>query len=113
MAKMSAQETTPGHTFSTRVLMLSITSNPLTEFTLGLAFFSPVKLEVSSRRSDPSQPCRFKREVEAMRVGQLITLTKQSWKNRRTTDAPKRLSPASADRTTGFTVLKRLGQDEE
>ncbi|CAA7389295.1 unnamed protein product [Spirodela intermedia] len=110
MAKMSAQETTPGHTFSTRVLMLSITSNPLTEFTLGLAFFSPVKLEVSSRRSDPSQPCRLN-EMEDEE--QLITLTKQSWKNRRTTDAPKRLSPAIADRTTGFTVLKRFGQDEE
>lgn len=56
MAKISAQETTPGHTFSTADFMLSITSNPLAEFRLGFAFFSPVKLDVSSSNTDPSHP---------------------------------------------------------
>ena len=46
MARMSAQETTPGHTFSTADLMASITSKPLTEALLGLAIFSPWKLAV-------------------------------------------------------------------
>lgn len=55
-AKISAQETMPGHAFSTVDLMLSMTSNPLTEFTFGAALFSPVKLDVSSRSSDPSHP---------------------------------------------------------
>lgn len=55
-AKMSAQETTPGHAFSTADLMLSTTSNPLTEFRFGRAPFSPVNDDVSSRRIDPSHP---------------------------------------------------------
>lgn len=38
-----------------------------------------------------------------------ITLTKQSWKKRRTMDAPMRGSLATADLTTDFTVLKTLG----
>lgn len=57
MANKSAQETMPGHTFSTADLMLSTTSNPLTEFWFGAAVFSPVNVDVSSRRIDPSQPC--------------------------------------------------------
>lgn len=56
MAKISAHDTTPGHTASTLDLMLSITLNPLTELLLGAAVFSPVNEEVSSRRIDPSQP---------------------------------------------------------
>lgn len=56
MATISAQETTPGHTASTFVLIWSITSKPLTELLLGPAVFSPVKEEVSSRSIDPSQP---------------------------------------------------------
>jgi hypothetical protein len=56
MARMSAQETTPGHTFSTADLTASMTSNPLTEPLLGLAIFSPWKLGVSSSSSDASQP---------------------------------------------------------
>lgn len=56
MAKISAQETTPGQTFSTADLMLSTTSNPRAEFRFGLAFFSPVKEDVSSSSTDPSQP---------------------------------------------------------
>ena len=57
MAKISAQETTPGQTFSTLALISSTTLNPLTELLLGAAVFSPVKEEVSSRSIDPSQPC--------------------------------------------------------
>ena len=56
IAKTSAHETTPGHTFSTADLMLSTTSNPRTELRLGAAFFSPVKEDVSSSSNDPSHP---------------------------------------------------------
>jgi hypothetical protein len=56
MANISAHETTPGHTFSTADFILSTTSNPLAELRFGTAFFSPLKLDVSSRRIDPSHP---------------------------------------------------------
>lgn len=56
MATMSAHETTPGQSFSTLDLILSITSNPLTELLLGPAVFSPLKEDVSSNNMDPSQP---------------------------------------------------------
>lgn len=55
-AKMSAHDTTPGHAFSTAVFILSMTSNPLAEFRLGFAVFSPVKLDVSSNSNEPSHP---------------------------------------------------------
>lgn len=80
MASISAHETTPGHAFSTADFMLSMTSNPLAEFWFGAAFFSPVKEDVSSSKSDPSHP-----------------LTKQSWKNKRRIDAPIRASLFMAD----------------
>lgn len=60
---MSAQETTPGHTFSTADFMLSTTSNPLAELTFGAALFSPVNEDVSSRRIDPSHPCKKFKEM--------------------------------------------------
>lgn len=56
-ARMSAQETTWGQTLSTWDLMESTTSKPRKDRSLGPAVFSPVKLAVSSRRTDPSQPC--------------------------------------------------------
>ena len=59
MARMSAQETTPGQTLSTADLMASITSKPLTEPLLGVAIFSPWKLAVSSSSNDASQPYRI------------------------------------------------------
>ena len=59
MAKISAQDTTPGHAFSTADLMLSITVNPRAELRLGPAFCSPVKLDVSSSRIEPSHPCIY------------------------------------------------------
>lgn len=62
-AKISAQETTPGHTFSTFVLMVSITLKPLNEFAFGPAVFSPVKLDVSSKRTEASHPCQQKKEI--------------------------------------------------
>lgn len=62
MAKISAQETTPGHTFSTFDLILSITPNPLIELLFGPAVFSPVNEEVSSRRTDPSHPWNYKQK---------------------------------------------------
>lgn len=54
MATISAHETTPLQALSTEVLIVSITSNPLTEFTLGKANFS-VSAPPSSN-IDPSQP---------------------------------------------------------
>ena len=56
-AKMSAQDTILGHKFSNWDLMVSITLNPLRELLLGPAVFSPVKVALSSRRTDASQPC--------------------------------------------------------
>lgn len=55
-ATMSAHETVALQAASTRVLMVSMTSNPRTEFRFGKAFFSPVNVAVSSRRIDASQP---------------------------------------------------------
>ena len=56
-ARMSAQDTVALQAASTRVLMVSITSKPLTEFWFGRAFFSPVNVAVSSSSIDASQPC--------------------------------------------------------
>lgn len=58
IAKISAHDTTGRlQALSTAALISSTTSNPLTEFKFGNAVFSPTKEEVSSSRSDPSQPC--------------------------------------------------------
>lgn len=54
MANISAQETVPLHALSTALLIVSTTSNPLTEFRFGTANFSPVLSPSSS--IDPSQP---------------------------------------------------------
>lgn len=56
-AKMSAQDTVLGHKFSNWDLMVSITLNPLRELLLGPAVCSPVKVALSFRRTDASQPC--------------------------------------------------------
>lgn len=55
-AKISAQDTVALQLASTRVLIVSITSKPLAEFRFGPAFFSPVKVAVSSSSIDASQP---------------------------------------------------------
>jgi hypothetical protein len=55
---MSAQETVVLQAASTWVLMASITSYPRAELAFGPAFFSPVKVAVSSSRMEPSHPCR-------------------------------------------------------
>lgn len=56
-ARISAQETTPGQTFSTRDLTLSMTSYPLADRKFWSAFFSLVKDEEGSNKMDASQPC--------------------------------------------------------
>ena len=56
MAKMSAQDTTPGYISSTVDLIVSIISNPLADLRFAREVFSPMKLGVSSRSSDPSHP---------------------------------------------------------
>ncbi|KAF7816543.1 serine-rich adhesin for platelets-like isoform X1 [Senna tora] len=50
--RISAQDTTPGHAFSTCALMSSITLNPLAELLFAAAVFSPMKLLVSSNNID-------------------------------------------------------------
>ena len=59
MAKISAHDTTPGHAFSTAVLILSMALNPRTDRLLGPACCSPVKLAVSDKSIDPSHPCKI------------------------------------------------------
>ena len=53
MASISAQDTTPLHSYSTALLISSTTSNPLTEFKLEKETFSP---SLTSNSIDPSQP---------------------------------------------------------
>lgn len=93
MARISAQDTVLLQAASTRVLIVSMTSNPLAEFRFGNAFFSPVKVGVSSRSIDASQP-----------------LTKQSWKNNRRIEAPSRSSLSIACLIATRTMPLRLGQ---
>ena len=66
MAKISAHETTPGHSFSILDFISSTTSNPLMDPLLGAAVFSPVKVGVSSKSTDPSQPCQEEKYNEAL-----------------------------------------------
>lgn len=54
MATISAQDTTPLQALSTELLIVSMTSNPLTEFKLGRADFSTSS--PPSSNIDPSQP---------------------------------------------------------
>lgn len=58
IVRMSAQDTTPGHSDSISDFMASISSNPLNEFAFGAAVFSPTKLGVSSNSTDASHPCK-------------------------------------------------------
>ena len=53
MASISAQDTTPLHSYSTALLISSTTSNPLTQFKLEKETFSP---SLTSNSIDPSQP---------------------------------------------------------
>ena len=55
-ARMSAQETTPKQACSSRVLALSITSNPR-RLAFGAASFSAWLPAVESSSTDPSHPC--------------------------------------------------------
>lgn len=58
-AKISAQETTPGHFFSTADFTASMTWNPL-KLWLGNASFSALLLEVEFNSTEPSHPCKSK-----------------------------------------------------
>lgn len=55
-ASISAHDTVSGQAISSSDLIESITSNPLNEFKLGAAVFSPVKLGVSSNNTEASHP---------------------------------------------------------
>jgi hypothetical protein len=57
MTTISAHETIPGQTFSNLDLILATTLYPLTELLFGPAPCSPLKVAVSSRSIDASQPC--------------------------------------------------------
>ena len=57
MAKISAHDTTSRlQALVTAALIWSTTSKPLIELIFGNAVFSPIKVGVSSSRTDPSQP---------------------------------------------------------
>lgn len=58
-ATVSAQETVCGHASSSAALISSMTSNPLREFLLGIAFFSLASALLSSSRTDASHPCNL------------------------------------------------------
>lgn len=63
-ANISAHETTVFlQDLSTAALILSITSNPLIDPAFGTAVFSPVKVDVSSSRTEPSQPCNSQQYI--------------------------------------------------
>lgn len=55
---ISTQDTVDGQALSRSAFMISIVSYPLAELRFGAAFFSPLKSFVSSRSTDPSQPCQ-------------------------------------------------------
>lgn len=56
IARISAQETVWGHAFSTAALISSMTSNPRTEFLLGLEPFSETMFPLLSSNNDASHP---------------------------------------------------------
>ena len=66
-ARMSAHDTVRGHSASSKALMVSMTPNPLSDPAFGPAPFSPVKLPVSSSRTDASQPWRTYRQARTPR----------------------------------------------
>jgi hypothetical protein len=55
-ARVSAQETIPGHSASRRLLTLSMKSKPLI-VRFGVASFSAWLFDVEFTSTDPSQPC--------------------------------------------------------
>lgn len=62
MAKISTHDTTGRlQALSTAALISSTTFKPLIESKFGLAVFSPLKLWVSSSKTDPSQPCNLRK----------------------------------------------------
>lgn len=67
-ASISAHETVDGQAFSKAALIVSMTSNPLIEFRLGSAFFSPFRVSVSSSSTDPSHPCVMEKMKEEAHV---------------------------------------------
>ena len=74
MVRISAQETTPGQTFSSAVLMSSTTEYPSAEFIFGFASFSLTMPSALSSNIDPSQPCLLFIMVNN-HVYQLLTTT--------------------------------------
>lgn len=75
MANISAQDTIPLHELSTEVLILSMTSNPLAEFLLGVANFSPSSSP--SSRIEPSQPCKSLKKIGgSVKISHNLTMTK-------------------------------------
>lgn len=61
-ARMSAQETVSGHSFSSAALISSTTLNPLAEFRFGFERFSLMIVPELSNNTEPSQPCRNKQD---------------------------------------------------
>lgn len=60
MANISAHDTTGRlQALSTAAFIISTNMKPLRESIFEIAFFSPMKLGVSSSRTDPSQPYSY------------------------------------------------------
>lgn len=61
IARISAQDTVSGQTYSRSAFIASITSNPLSEFAFGAALFSPTNPGgMSSSNTDASHPWKQK-----------------------------------------------------
>lgn len=123
MTRMSAHETVIGHSSSSRYLILSITSNPRKEFTFGPASFSLVMPSTLSRSTDASHPyssfhqtnrqeqkkVTWAMKNEKLKRKMVTTITKQSWKCKRSREAAKRGSFKSATSTLCLTMSSAKG----
>jgi len=68
-AIVSAQDTVFGHASSSAALISSITSNPLIEFLLGIAFFSLTTSSVSSKELMHHIPAISSQNHETITIG--------------------------------------------
>ena len=141
IARISAQDTVCGHSFSSALLISSITSYPLTELLFGNAPFSLTMLPLSSSSIDASHPCHTKytfyceeiflrticitikktlSPVNSYKYYQwyqsplqknTMAWTKQSWKWSLSKDAAIRASFITAFCTTDPIICSALGHD--
>lgn len=117
MIMMSAQETTPGQSFSSACLTWSTTLYDLSEFIFERAIFSPSIVAVSSSNIDPSHPFTNQIQIQIksnsiqFKSIQLLapTFTKQSWNWKRMTEATLLASLIRAFFITSRTMTSAFG----